>query len=103
MNRRHWIRSLGLALAALPLLSRRLAADGEVPNLSDTLKFGLRCRRPEEFEFVALVVDKVEAKVLPLDMVLSMFKWSRERRPHFPFPYFQVGLQKRAAEIGVEL
>lgn len=103
MNRRDWLRSLTLLPTLVTCLFRQASGEGDVPNLYDTLRFGLKCRRPEEFEFVALVVAKVEAKVLPLDMVLSMFKWSRERRPHFPFPYFQVGLQKRAAEIGVEL
>jgi hypothetical protein len=103
MNRRHWLKVCVTFAVSLPAACVRLLADGQVPNLYDTLRFGLRCRRPEEFEFVALVVAKVDAKVLPLDMVLSMFKWSRERRPDFPFPYFQVGLQKRAAEIGVQL
>ena len=79
------------------------AADPEKPDLGETLRFGLRCRKPEEVAFVDLVVQKVDQKKLPLELVLSMFKWSRERRPDIPFYYFQAGLRKRAADIGVEL
>jgi hypothetical protein len=103
MNRRAWLRSLAGSLVVMPLAGRELLADPQIANLSETLTFGLKCRRPEEFEFVELVVHKVEEGVLPLAMVLSMFKWSRERRPDQPFPYFQAGLQERASKIGVDL
>lgn len=103
MNRRTWLGTLFSSLVSLPFVGRQLLAEGETASLYDTLRFGLRCRRDVEFEFVALVVEKVESGILPKDMVLSMFKWSRERRPHLPFPYFQAGLQLRAKEIGVEL
>jgi hypothetical protein len=103
MNRRSWFRSFVLALSWVPLVRLAFAEDPRVANLSETLRFALRCRRPVEFQFVALVVEKVEDKELPLDMVLSMLQYARKRRPSQPFPYFQAGMKKRAAAIGVEL
>jgi hypothetical protein len=103
MNRRSWFRTFTMALCSLPL-ARLLFADGtRVADLSDTLRAGLKCRRLVEFEFVALVVQKVESKELSRDVVLSMFDYARKRRPHQPFPYFEAGMKKRAAAIGVEL
>jgi hypothetical protein len=108
MNRRTWFRSLAFALSSLPvascLLADSLRAEGSgVASLRDTLRSGLRCRRPEEFAFVDLVVDKVDDKKIPESMVLSMFNYARDRRPKLPFPYFEVGMRKRAAAIGVDL
>lgn len=105
MNRRLWFRTVlaSLPLVAHSLLAKGLRAEDGVASLYDTLRFGLRCRRQEEFDFVALVADKVEDGILPRDLVLSQFNWAREKRPHFPFYYFQFGLRLRAKEIGVEL
>jgi hypothetical protein len=82
---------------------RMAVADQQVANLNETLRFVLKCRRQEEFAFVDLVTTKVEQGKLPLNLVLSMMKWARARRDDIPFPYFQEGLRRRAAEIGVEL
>ncbi len=104
MNRRSWFGKFLLALTALPLA--RLAVSQEQPRVADlneTLRFGLKCRRPIEFEFVDLVVQKVENKELPRALVLSMFDYSRKKRPNQPFPYFQAGMKKRAEAIGVAL
>jgi hypothetical protein len=92
-----------LALSSFPAASRLLAEGSGVASLRDTLRSGLRCRRPEEFAFVDLVVDKVDQNKIPQEMVLSMFNYARNRRPKLPFPYFEVGLRKRAAAIGVSL
>ena len=103
MNRRHWMARLACTcLITLGAASERAAADEQV-SLKNTLEKGLYCRKPNEFEFVALVAQKVEQKQLSSELVLSMFKWSRERRPHFPFPYFEAGLRHRAAALGVQL
>jgi hypothetical protein len=105
MHRRSWFGKFLLALAALPIA--RLAVSQESPprvaDLNETLRFGLKCRRPIEFEFVDLVVAKVDSKELPRALVLSMFDYARKRRPNQPFPYFQAGMKKRAEAIGVEL
>jgi hypothetical protein len=103
MNRRSWFRTFTMALCSLPL-ARLLFAEGvKTAQLGDTLRAGLRCRRPVEFEFVALVVQKVEDKELSRDLVLSMFDYARKRRPQQPFPYFEAGMKKRAAALGVDL
>jgi hypothetical protein len=103
MNRRSWFRTFTMFLCSLPLAQLLFAESQKTAELADTLRAGLKCRRPIEFEFVALVVQKVEAKELPRDLVLSMFDYARKRRPHQPFPYFEAGMKKRAAAIGVEL
>ena len=103
MNRRLWLARLAsTCLFAASAGAQRAGADEQV-SLKNTLEKGLYCRKPNEFQFVALVVQKVEQKQLSSEIVLSMFKWSRERRPHFPFPYFEAGLRHRAAALGVEL
>jgi len=105
MRRRVWLKSLGLLIvqAWAMLLSRRTLAQQQVADLSQTLRSYLKCRRPVEFEFIDVVVAKVNQGLLPLPMVLSMMKWARERREDIPFPYFQEGLRRRAAELGVTL
>lgn len=100
MTRRSCLWSLTCAAVWPAAVS---AADQKKPPLNDTLRFGLRCRKPEEFAFVDLVTQKVDEGKLPLDVVLSMLQWARKRRPEFPFPYFQEGIKRRAAAIGVEL
>jgi hypothetical protein len=102
MNRRTWFRMIA-ASGVLPLLVRTASADPMQASLEETLKFGLKCRRPVEFAFVELVVLKVNQGQLPKDLVLSQFNWAREQSERVPFPYFQFGMKKRAAAIGVDL
>ena len=106
MSRRHWIRTVISALAALgcgPLARLVFAQDGQIADLSETLRFGLKCRRPLEFEFVALVVQKVDQKLLPRELVLSAMTYAQLRNKERPYPYFEFAMKKRAAAIGVEL
>jgi hypothetical protein len=108
MTRRWFVSLLApLTLVATALLGRRAIAGPEQATLNETLRFALRCRRPQEFAFVDLVTNKVKMGELPTAMVLSMMKWaierSRERGDRIPFPYFQEGLRLRAKEIGVNL
>jgi hypothetical protein len=104
MNRRNWIGSLAsLALGGSLGWAGFAWADSEMADLEETLKFGLKCRRPEEFDFVELVVQKVNMGQLPRDLVLSQFNWARKQRPKIPFPYFQFGIRKRAEALGVDL
>jgi hypothetical protein len=74
----------------------------EVAGLKDQLSAGLRARLPSEFTFIAIVVDKVEANELPLDLVMSTFQWARRKRP-YPFPYFEHALRVRAENKGIQL
>jgi hypothetical protein len=103
MNRRSWFRKFVLALSSLPLVRLAFGEGQRAADLGETLRFALKCRRPVEFQFVALVVQKVEANELPQDMVLSMLQYARKRRPNQPFPYFEAGMKKRAAALGVNL
>jgi hypothetical protein len=40
--------------------------------------------------------------VLPLELVVSTFRWARPKRP-YGFPYFERALKVRAAKLGIEL
>jgi hypothetical protein len=102
MKRRDWFLAAA-ALTSLPLTWRVASADPMQADLEETLKFGLKCRRPVEFEFVELVVQKVNMGQLPRDLVLSQFDWARKQSEKIPFPYFQFGIRKRAAALGVDL
>jgi hypothetical protein len=106
MHRRHWLISILCSLSHFVLLACCRIAPAQQPqtaNLAETLRSVLKCRRPEEFAFVDLVASKVAQGALPLEMVLSMMKWARQRREDIPFPYFQEGIRRRAAAIGVDL
>ena len=69
-------------------------------NLEQTLKSGLKARRPVEFDFIKLVVDLVKSEQLPLALVQSTFLWARRKQP-FPYPYFERGLRERATKQGI--
>jgi hypothetical protein len=103
MKRRDWIHRAASALLSLPLACQIASADPMQADLEETLKFGLKCRRPVEFAFVELVVQKVNMGQLPRDLVLSQFNWARDQNERVPFPYFQFGMKKRAAALGVDL
>jgi hypothetical protein len=75
----------------------------DTPTLKTILQLGLRCRRQYEFDFTVAVVEKVENGELPLDLTLAIFSWARQKRPRYPFIYFQRAMQLRAEELGVEL
>jgi hypothetical protein len=75
----------------------------QIENLKQTLEQILRARRQEEFDFIARVVDLVDAGTLPREMVESTMLWVRKKNPKRPFPYFEQALRVRAKEIGVEL
>jgi len=106
MIRRQWFVYVGASLVAITW-ERVVQADQQQANLNETLRAVLRCRRKIEFDFVDLVTQKVDQGMLPKTLVLSMMKWSleraREKGDKIPFPYFQEGLRRRAAEIGVTL
>jgi len=101
LHRRQLLFAGGMAICAWTL-SRDLFAD-QVATLKESLKAGLKCRRPVEFEFIDKVVAFVEAGKLPKDLVLNTFDWARKQRQDIPFPYFQQALILRAGKIGVSL
>jgi hypothetical protein len=105
MHRRNWLTAfLGLLGSALVVVwTPAFAQEGKPITLEDRLKAGLRCRRPEEFEFVALVIKYVDEGKLSKELVLGTQQWAVKQRPDAPFYYFQYGLRRRAAAIGVDI
>ncbi|WP_145097281.1 hypothetical protein [Anatilimnocola aggregata] len=99
MHRRSWLASI-VALVAMSLGVSFASAQQPI-TLADRLNAGLKCRRPEEFAFVEAVVLLVDQKKLTTELVLGTYRWAAEQRPDFPFYYFQYGLRRRAAAIGV--
>jgi hypothetical protein len=93
-----------LLLAALCISPGR--ADDDPPGvaaLRDLLANGLKCRKDEEFQFVDLVVARVEEGKLSRDMVKSIFIWARRKNSQFPFPYFQRAMRIIADRLEVDL
>lgn len=106
MHRRYWLSQLFRATAAIGCLVWLPAIGAQEQKeitLEDRLKAGLKCRRPEEFEFVAAVAELVKNGQLQPDLVLSTYRWAVKQRPDFPFYYFQYALKQRAAALGVNL
>jgi len=115
MTRRFWLKCLAWSVGWLPLatLGRFARADEQQANLNELLRSVLKCRRPQEFAYVNLVTAKVDSGELPVALVLSMMQCARKRsrqevenhrrKTDIPFPYFQEGMHRRAAEIGVSL
>lgn len=109
MLRRHFCRWLTLSISAF---SVRLGfADDPLPgnltpmpgvtatDLEQTLKFGLKARRPVEFQFISDVVQQVKNKQLPIDLVQSTFLWAKRKKP-YQYPYFEKALRVRANDLG---
>ena len=105
MHRRNWLTAfLGFVASTLLFTAGDTSAqEGKPITLHDRLKAGLRCRRPEEFEFVELVVKYVNEGKLSTEIVLGTQQWALKQRPDAPFYYFQYGLRRRAAALGVEI
>ena len=90
-------------LASIIVLCSVSAAIAQEPSLADTLKFGLKARRPIEIQFTAEIAALTDSGQLPKDYVLAVFDYSRKRRPNFPLPYFEFALRKKAEELGVTI
>ena len=113
LGRRRWLQSAALAaLAWLP--GRRLAAQNGnsfnsarqgqgAASLKDQLSKGLRAVTPEQHQYVQVVVLAVEQGRLPRGLVNLVYKWSLERNPSMPFPYFEYALTILAKRRGVNL
>jgi hypothetical protein len=105
--RRRWflqlLASLSTGWSALALAAESDPVTPGAPSLKDTLEKGLKARRPQEFEFIARVVAKVDAHQLPRKTVESTFLWARKKRQPHAFQYFQRAIQLRASKLGVAL
>ncbi len=96
-NRRAFLAALGLALTGCGV------SLGQEPALADTLKFGLKARRPIEQQFTAEIAQLTDSGTLPKDYVLAAFAYARKRRPKFPLPYFEFAIRRKAEELGVTI
>src|SRR5437870_157450 len=74
---------------------------GQVVALEDQLVNGLRVVTIEQRVYVAQVVALVDQGKLPRAMVNVIYKWSLQRNPRVPFPYFQIGLRALASQRGI--
>ncbi len=118
--RRSWVKA-AIALLAGSSVSNTLVADRaeaqegfgnnfanaagnmHLVKLDDQLRFGLRCFRPEQVQYVNRVTEAVDQGRLPRAMVNLVFRWSIERNPSAPFPYFQFALEELARRRGISI
>lgn len=84
-------------------LSPRLSLAIETANLQETLEKGLYVRLQSQYDFIASVIYLVEQDKLPLKLVYSTFKWAQQYDKGRRYYYFELGIRKRAARIGVEI
>ena len=106
MQRRHWLASFAAFVLSCGITTRRIhpgRIGQEEVSLTDRLQAGLKCRRPEEVEFVQSVVVLVDQQKLSKELVFSTFQWAVRQRPDFPFYYFKYGMKRRAAAEGVDI
>lgn len=82
--------------------SSKGVSPGKSIDLRDMLTTGLKCRRPEEFAYIDMVVDLVESGDLPESLVRSTFAYARRKRP-YPLVYFRSALRVRAKKAGVTI
>lgn len=90
------------AIADEPSGSVNPQPGGRIADLEQTLKSGLRARRPVEFAFIDQVVELVKAKQIPIALVQTTFSWARRHQP-YPYPYFERGMRERAQKMGVTI
>ena len=72
-------------------------------TLKQALEKGLKARRPSEFAFIKLVIEKVEQGKLSRKLVERTFLWARDNKQPYPMPYFEKALQLQAKKLGVVL
>jgi hypothetical protein len=96
-NRRVLLVTLGLTLLGCA------ASLAQEPSMADTLRFGLKARRPIELQFTAEIAQLTDNGKLPKDYVLAVFDYSRKRRPKLPLPYFEFAIRAKADELGVPI
>lgn len=102
--------AFALVSSGMTLVGAALGQSGVDPKiapggitLKQAIEKGLKARRPSEFAFIKLVVQKVEQGKLPKKMVERTFLWARDNHQPFPMPYFEKAMQIQAKKIGVTL
>ena len=87
----------------MPCLAQDSPPGVRVADLQDQLESGLKARLPAEFEFIAVVVQRVEDQQFSTGEVKSVFQWARRKNKRVPFPYLQRAMRIIAAQKDVEL
>jgi hypothetical protein len=111
MAMKHKWLAFALLAAGLgtPLVWRQLlAADDLITtdlgttkvSLKVQLEKGLRAMRPQDFEFLAVVLQQVDDGELPRDLVDQAFLWARRQRS-YRVQYFEKVLRLLAKRQGV--
>ncbi len=67
-------------------------------TLSDQLINQLRATRQDQRDYIAIVIEKVNAKKLDTRLIIAVKRYAMKRNPAFPFPYFERALQYESAE-----
>lgn len=75
----------------------------DLDALREQLTKGLKVTRPEEEQFVNHIVTLVGQEKLPVSLVYAAFRWSRSRRPDYPFPYFVSAVKALAKKNKIEI
>ena len=91
-------------------VSDRPQAGRRQASLEERLIFGLQARSPSDLRFVEAVVDTVNRRELPQQLVDRTFFWARNRTPqsagHFvrrPFIYFRPALEIQASRLRIAI
>lgn len=120
MFRRSWVKAAVALLAGSSVSSgvvanRAEAQEGSGNNfansidsmhlvkLEDQLRYGLRCSRPGQIEYVRTVSRAVDDGRLPRAMVNLVYRWAIQRDTKVPFPYFQFALEELARRRGLSI
>jgi hypothetical protein len=77
--------------------------DGRAESLRNTLVNGLRATRDDEKRFIDHIVRFVVEDKLPESLVYASFRWARQQRPKYPFPYFKYAVRELAKRQGINI
>lgn len=86
-----------------PLAAQDPETSPKLIKLVEQLEFLLLVRMEEERVFLSKVIKAVQDGQLKDDLVLAVAYKSRRYNARFPFPYFQVMIEKLARRSGVVL
>jgi len=104
--RGRWLRMLlfaGLVCGTVPsVVEAAGGGSGVQVTLQTRLEKTLRARRPNEKQFITLVVAQVEQGQLPRSLVDSAFNWAR-KKPSQKVQYFEQALRLLARKRGLRL
>lgn len=70
-------------------------------SLKIQLEKGLRAMRPQDFDFLSVVLQQVDEGKLPRDLVETAFLWAKRQRS-FRVQYFEKVLRALAQRRGIQ-